>query len=154
MNPTENAGDTAGGPWVVFALLSALFGGLTAILAKIGIKGVNSDLATAIRTVIIVIFAWGIVVARDQLGGIRHLTPTNWIFLGLSGLATGASWICYFRAISLGPVSHVAPIDKLSFVIAAVIGIIFLKEKASPTFIAGVALIVAGVLLTLYPFKG
>ncbi len=137
----------------MYALLSALFGGLTAILAKAGIKGVNSNLATALRTLVIVAFAWGIVVATGEVKGIGGLTRANWIFLGLSGAATGASWLCYFRALSLGEVSRVAPIDKLSFVIAAVLGVLLFQEKVTRTFVAGLLLIVAGVLLTLYPSK-
>ena len=144
MNTTSSAPT-----WVVFALLSALFAGMTAILAKFGIQGVNSNLATAIRTVVIVIFAWGIVLARGELQGIKELTGRNWLFLILSGFATGASWICYFRALSLGPVSKVAPIDKLSFVIAVVFGLILFQEKVTWQLGVGVALIVAGVLFTL-----
>jgi transporter family protein len=144
-----DAGRVVGGTWVVYALLSALFAGLTAILAKAGIQGVNSNLATAIRTVVIVVFAWGIVLARGEVSGARQLTPTNWLFLVLSGFATGASWLCYFKALSLGPVSRVAPIDKLSFVIAVVLGVVLFREKITWQLGAGVALIVAGVLLTL-----
>ena len=135
--------------WVIFALLSALFAGMTAILAKFGIQGVNSNLATAIRTVVIVLFAWGIVLARGELQGIKELTGRNWLFLILSGFATGASWICYFRALSLGPVSKVAPIDKLSFVIAVVFGLILFHEKVTWQLGVGVALIIVGVLFTL-----
>ncbi len=136
-------------PYIFYALLSALFAGLMAVLAKAGMAGVNSNLATALRTVVIVAFAWGIVLFRQEAGGIKSLTPQNWLFLGLSGIATGASWLCYFRALSLGPVSRVAPIDKLSFVIAVVLGLIVFREKFSWTFGAGVALIASGVLLTL-----
>ena len=136
-------------PYVFYALLSALFAGATAILAKIGIKDVSPNLATAIRTVVVVAFAWGIVLYGRETSGIKDLTRQNWLFLGLSGIATGASWLCYFRALSLGPVSRVAPIDKLSFVIAVVLGLILFKEKFSWTFGAGVALIAGGVLLTL-----
>jgi transporter family protein len=145
----EDEGRTSGMTWAVYALLSALFAGLTAVLAKAGIQGVNSNLATAIRTVVIVVFAWGIVLARSEAGGLRQLTSTNWLFLVLSGFATGASWLCYFKALSLGPVSRVAPIDKLSFVIAVVLGLILFREKVTWQLGAGVALIVAGVLLTL-----
>lgn len=145
----DSATITSAPTWAIFALLSALFAGLTAVLAKIGIQGVNSNLATAIRTVVILVFAWGIVLARGDAVGIRELTPKSWLFLALSGVATGASWLCYFRALSLGPVSHVAPIDKLSFVIAVVLGILLFRERVSWQLGAGVALIVAGVLLTL-----
>jgi transporter family protein len=149
MNAAGNTGDTANSSWLLFALLSALFAGMTAILAKAGIKGVNSDLATALRTIVIVVFAWGIVLARGEAAGMRQLTPTNWTFLFLSGLATGASWLCYFRALSLGPVSHVAPIDKLSFVIAVALGILIFREKLTPYLALGVCLIVVGVWCTL-----
>ena len=135
--------------YVFYALLSALFAGATAILAKSGIKGVPPNLATAIRTLVVVAFAWGIVLYGRETGGIKNLTPQNWLFLGLSGIATGASWLCYFRALSLGPVSRVAPIDKLSFVIAVVLGLVLFKEKFTWTFGAGIALIASGVLLTL-----
>lgn len=135
--------------WAVYALLSAVFAGATAVLAKLGIQGVNSNLATAIRTVVIVVFAWGIVLARGETTSVKQLTPANWTFLVLSGLATGASWLCYFRALSLGPVSRVAPIDKLSFVIAVVLGLLLFREKVTLTFVCGVALIAAGVLLTI-----
>jgi len=135
--------------WVLFALLSALFAGLTAVLAKVGIQGVNSNLATAIRTLVIVVFAWGIVLARGEAQGIGQLTGKNWLFLCLSGVATGASWLCYFRALSLGPVSRVAPVDKLSFVIAVLLSLIVFHEKVTWQLGVGVALIVAGVLFTL-----
>lgn len=135
--------------WAIFALLSAIFAGMTAILAKFGMQGVNSNLATAIRTIVILVFAWGIVLARGETVGMKELTGRNWTFLILSGFATGASWLCYFRALSLGPVSRVAPIDKLSFVIAVVFGLLLFHEKLTWPLGAGVALIVAGVLLTL-----
>lgn len=137
--------------WTIYALLSAIFAGATAILAKMGIQGVNPNLATAIRTVVIVVFAWGIVLARGEADGLRRLTPTHLTFLVLSGLATGASWLCYFRALSLGPVSRVAPIDKLSFVIAAVLGLILFREKLTWTFALGLVMIAGGVLMTLIP---
>lgn len=136
-------------PYVLYALLSALFAGMTAILAKAGMQGVPSNLATAVRTVVVVAFAWGIVLFRGEAVGLKNLTGQNWLFLVLSGFATGASWLCYFRALSDGPVSRVAPIDKLSFVIAVVLGLILFHEKFSWTFAAGVVLIVGGVLLTL-----
>jgi transporter family protein len=136
--------------WAVYALLSALFAGLTAVLAKVGMQGVNSNLATALRTVVVVVFAWAIVLARGEATEIKHLTPLNWTFLGLSGLATGASWLCYFRALSRGPVSRVAPIDKLSFVIAVLFGLLLFREKFSLAYGAGIVLIVAGVLLTVW----
>ena len=135
--------------WSVWALLSALFAGLTAVLAKVGIVGVNSNLATAIRTSVVLVLAWGIVLGRGEATGIRDLTGKTWLFLVLSAVGTGASWLCYFKALSLGPVSRVAPIDKLSFVLAAVLGVVFLKEKLTLPLAGGIALIVAGVLLTL-----
>lgn len=139
--------------WTIYALLSAVFAAATAILAKIGIQGVNSNLATAVRTLVVVVFAWGIVLARSEAGGLREMAPRTWIFLGLSGIATGASWLCYFRALQMGPVSRVAPIDKLSFVIAAVLGLIVFKEKWTWQLGVGIALIATGVLVTLIPTK-
>ena len=135
--------------WPVYALLSALFAGATAVLAKAGMTGVSSNLATALRTVVVLVFAWGIVLARGEARGIGQLTRQNWLFLALSGLATGASWLCYFRALQLGPVSRVAPIDKLSFVIAVALGLVLFHEKLTWPLGVGVVLIVVGVLLTL-----
>lgn len=135
--------------WSVWALLSAGFAGLTAVLAKVGISGVNSNLATAIRTSVVLVLAWGIVLGRGEGAGIRELSGKTWLFLTLSAVGTGASWLCYFRAIAMGPVSRVAPIDKLSFVLAAVLSVVFLKEKLTLPLAGGIALIVAGVLLTL-----
>src|ERR1700734_189987 len=112
--------------WWIFALLSAFFAALTAIFAKIGIKGVDTDLATAIRTVVILIIAWGIAFARGATTGIGSLNKINWTFLVLSGCATGLSWICYFKALQLGEVSQVAPVDKLSVAIAIVLAVVFL----------------------------
>lgn len=132
-----------------WALLSAAFAGLTALLAKIGIAGVNANLATAVRTGVVLVFAWGIVLARGEAVGLKELSGRTWLFLALSGMATGASWLCYFRALSLGDVSRVAPIDKLSFVLAAGLGILILHEKPTWPLCTGLALIVAGVLLTL-----
>ena len=135
--------------WAIYALLSAVFAGATAILAKVGVQGVPSNLATAVRTVVVLVFAWGIVLARGEAQGLGALTRQTWIFLILSGLATGLSWLCYFRALQLGPVSRVAPIDKLSFVIAVVLGIVLFREKVTWQLGVGAALIAAGVLLTL-----
>jgi transporter family protein len=135
--------------WKYFALLSALFAALTAILAKIGLKGVNSNLATAIRTVVIVILAWGIVAFSGELRGIRTLTRQNLLFLCLSGVATGLSWIFYFRALSTGPVSKVAPIDKLSVALAIVLSAVLLKEPLDGKTIAGGLLIVAGTFVLI-----
>lgn len=117
--------------WLIFALLSAVFAAATSILAKIGIEGVNSNLATAIRTVVVVVMAWGMVFLTNAQGGIAQIGRKSWIFLILSGLATGASWLCYYRALQLGEVSKVVPIDKLSVVITLVLGFVLLHEQVS-----------------------
>jgi len=137
-------------PWLPFALLSAVFAALTAIFAKVGIKDVDSDLATAIRTVVILILAWGIAVGRGATAGLSGLSGRTWLFLVLSGLATGASWLCYFRALKLGPVSKVAPIDKLSVALAIGLAVVFLGEALTWRSALGAGLIVAGsVVLAL-----
>ena len=136
--------------WWIYALLSAVFAALTAILAKIGIKGVDSNLATAIRTVVIVILAWGIVYFRGGLEQIGQLTRTNLIFLGLSGVATGLSWIFYFRALQLGKVSQVAPVDKLSVAIAIVLSVVFLGEKLTWHTGLGAAMFIGGTLVLIF----
>src|SRR5258706_8300705 len=123
--------------WRYFALLSALFAALTAILAKIGLKGVNSNLATAVRTVVIIILAWGIVAFSGELKEVRNLTKQNLLFLVLSGLATGLSWIFYFKALATGPVSKVAPIDKLSLALTICLSVIVLKEPLDGKVIVG-----------------
>ena len=134
-------------PWILFALLSAVFAAATSILAKIGIKGIDSNLATAIRTVVITLFAWGIVWAQGTIRQVGSLNKTTWIFLILSGFATGLSWLFYFRALQLGEASKVVPIDKLSLVLAIIMAIVFLHEKLTlPTFV-GSTLITAGVLV-------
>ena len=133
--------------WFVFALLSAVFAALTSILAKIGIDGVNSNLATAIRTVVVVVMAWGMVFLTNAQGGIWEISRKSWIFLILSGLATGASWLFYYRALQLGEASKVVPIDKLSVVITLVLAAVFLHEKFTPKSIIGCILIGAGTLL-------
>lgn len=115
--------------WFVFALLSAVFAALTSILAKIGIDGVNSNLATAIRTVVVVVMAWGMVFLTNAQSGISEISRKSWLFLVLSGLATGASWLCYYRALQIGEASKVVPIDKLSVVITLVLAFIFLHEQ-------------------------
>lgn len=115
--------------WFVLALGSAVFAALTSILAKIGIDGVNSNLATAIRTMVVVVMAWGMVLLTDAQSGLSEISRKSWIFLILSGLATGASWLCYYRALQLGEASKVVPIDKLSVVIALVLAFVFLHEK-------------------------
>jgi transporter family protein len=133
--------------WFVFALLSAVFAALTSILAKIGIEGVNSNLATAIRTVVVVLMAWGIVFLTNAQGGISGIGKKSWLFLILSGLATGASWLCYYKALQMGEASKVVPVDKLSVVITLVLAFIFLHESFTPKSIAGCVLIGTGTLL-------
>ncbi len=135
--------------WAGYAALSALCAGVTAVLAKLGVSNVPSNVATLVRTVVILLFATAIVAVRGEMAGLRTLTSRNWTFLVLSGIATGMSWLFYFAALKNGPVSRVAPIDKLSFVIALVLGILLLHESAKPTVLVGAALIVGGVLLTL-----
>lgn len=135
--------------WTTLAFLSALFAGLTAVLAKVGIENVPSNLATLIRTVVIVGFAAAIVVGRGEFSHLREISGRSWGFLVLSGVATGLSWLCYFAALKLGPVSGVAPIDKLSFLIAMTLGFLVLGEKVRPLTIVGAALIACGVLLTI-----
>lgn len=131
-----------------WALLSALFAGITAILAKRGVDGVPANLALMVRVAFVLVFSAGLAVATRQ-AVLSSLTQKNWIFLGLSAVATWLSWLCYFRALQGGPVAQVAPIDKLSFVIAMVLGVVVLREKVDAKTVAGAALIVAGVLLTL-----
>jgi transporter family protein len=135
--------------WTGYALLSALFAGATAVLAKIGVQGVPPNLVVAVRTTVVLFFALLLVALTGEGSGLARLTRQNWIFLVLSGFATGASWWCYFRALQLGPVSRVAPIDKLSFVIAVVLGLVFLHEKLTWQLGVGAALIATGVLITL-----
>lgn len=133
--------------WAVFALLSAVFAALTSILAKIGIDGVNSNLATAIRTVVVVAMAWGMVFLTNTQNGIAEISRKSWIFLILSGLATGASWLCYYRALQLGSASKVVPIDKLSVVITLILAFVFLHEDFTTKSIIGCILIGAGTLV-------
>ena len=135
--------------WLWFALGSAVFAALTSILAKIGIEGVNSNLATAIRTVVVVVMAWGMVFLTDAQGGISGISRRSWVFLILSGLATGASWLCYYRALQIGEASKVVPVDKLSVVITLVLAFAFLHEKFTWKSVAGAALITAGTLLMI-----
>lgn len=133
--------------WFVFALLSAVFASLTSILAKIGIDGVNSNLATAIRTVVVVIMSWLMVFITNTQGGIGEISKKSWIFLILSGLATGASWLCYYRALQIGEASKVVPIDKLSVVLTLILAFIFLHEKFTMKSLIGCVLIGAGSLV-------
>lgn len=133
--------------WFWFALGSAVFAALTSILAKVGIDGVNSNLATALRTVVVVVMAWGMVFLTNAQKGISSISQRSWLFLILSGLATGASWLCYYRALQLGPASKVVPIDKLSVVITLVLAFVFLHEKFTVKSAIGCLLIGTGTLL-------
>lgn len=133
--------------WLVLAILSAVFAALTSILAKVGIDSVDSNLATAIRTVVVVFVAWAMVFITNAQSGISDISRKSWVFLILSGLATGASWLCYYKAIQLGDVSKVVPIDKLSVVITLVLAFVFLHEKFTPKSAIGCALIGAGTLV-------
>lgn len=133
--------------WAILAVLSAVFAALTSILAKIGIEGVNSNLATALRTGVVLIMAWAMVFITNAQSGLGSISRKSWIFLILSGLATGASWLCYYKAIQLGDVSKVVPIDKLSVIITLVLAFIFLHEKVNAKSLIGCALIAAGTLI-------
>lgn len=133
--------------WFVFALLSAIFAALTSILAKVGISGVNSNLATAIRTVVVVVMAWGMVFLTNAQKGISDIGAKSWLFLILSGLATGASWLCYYKALQIGDASKVVPVDKLSVVITLVLAFVFLHEKFTVKSLTGCILIALGTLL-------
>src|SRR3954468_17886694 len=132
--------------WLVWALLSALFAAATAILAKIGVAGIDSNLATAIRTTVVLVFTWAIAIALGKHNAIAAIASRSWAFLALSGIATGLSWLCYFRALQLGPASAVAPIDKLSVVLVIIAAAVFLGEPFSLTTAIGGGLILAGVL--------
>lgn len=133
--------------WALFALGSAVFAALTSILAKMGIEGVNSNLATAIRTVVVVLMAWGMVFLTGAQSGLSGIGKKSWLFLILSGLATGASWLCYYRALQIGEASKVVPIDKLSVVITLVLAFVFLHETFTVRSAVGAVLITAGTLL-------
>ena len=133
--------------WAVFAVLSAVFAALTSILAKIGIDGVNSNLATAIRTMVAVAMAWGMVFLTHTQSGITEISKKSWLFLILSGLATGASWLCYYRALQMGEASKVVPIDKLSVVITLVLAFVFLHEEFTAKSLIGCILIGVGTLV-------
>ena len=133
--------------WFIFALLSAIFAALTSILAKVGIDGVNSNLATAIRTVVVVVMAWGMVFLTNAQNGITEISRKSWIFLILSGLATGASWLCYYKALQIGDASKVVPIDKLSVVITLVLAFVFLHEEFTIKSLVGCILIGIGTLI-------
>ena len=133
--------------WFVLALLSAIFAALTSILAKVGVEGVNSNLATAIRTVVVVVMAWGMVFLTQAQSGITKISRKSWMFLILSGLATGASWLCYYKALQLGNASKVVPIDKLSVVITLILAFVFLHEQFTAKSLVGCILIGIGTLV-------
>ena len=133
--------------WFILALGSSLFAALTSILAKIGIDGVNSNLATAIRTFVVLVMSWGMVFLTNAQSGIADISRRSWLFLILSGLATGASWLCYYKALQLGEASKVVPIDKLSLVITMVLAAVILHEQFTPKSIIGCVLIAGGTLL-------
>ena len=133
--------------WLFFAILSSVFAAMTSVLAKLGIEGVNSNLATAIRTAVVLLMSWGMVFLTNAQKGLGQISQKSWLFLILSGLATGASWLCYYRALQIGEASKVVPIDKLSVVITLVMAFVFLHEQATPKSIAGCILIGAGTLL-------
>ncbi len=133
--------------WVVFAVLAAIFAALTSVLAKLGIDGVNSNLATAVRTVVVVAMAWGMVFITNTQGGIVDISKKSWIFLILSGLATGASWLCYYRALQMGHASKVVAIDKLSVVLTLILAVLFLHEKFTPKSAIGCVLMAVGAIL-------
>ena len=133
--------------WLLFALLSAAFAALTSIFAKVGIEGVNSNLATALRTGVVLLMSWAMVFITNASGGIMDISKKSWIFLILSGLATGASWLCYYKALQMGTVSKVVPIDKLSVVFTIVLAFIFLKDDVTVKSVIGCILIGAGTLV-------
>ena len=133
--------------WMVLALLSAVFAALFSILAKIGIEGVNSNLAAAIRTVVVVIMSWGMVFLTNAQGGISSISQKSWIFLILSGLATGASWLCYYKALQIGEASKVVPIDKLSIIFTIVLAVLVLHETVTTKAMVGCAFIAMGTLM-------
>lgn len=133
--------------WFVFAILSAVFAALTSILAKVGIEGVNSNLATAIRTIVVVMMAWGMVFLTHVQGGISEISKKSWCFLILSGLATGASWLCYYKALQIGDASKVVPVDKLSVIITLILAFVFLHEEFTVKSMIGCLFIGVGTLL-------
>ena len=135
--------------WAIFAILSAIFAALTSILAKVGIEGVNSNLATAVRTIVVVLMAWFMVFVTGNLNGIIDISKKSWLFLILSGLATGASWLCYYKALQLGEASKVVPIDKLSIVITIILAFIFLGEQITLKTLIGCCLIIIGTFVMI-----
>ena len=136
--------------WLIFALASAIFAALTAILAKVGVDGVNSNLATAIRTAVVLLMAWAMVFLTNAQSGVTEISRRSWLFLILSGLATGASWLCYFKALQVGDVSKVTPVDKLSLVFTVILAAIFLHESFTLKTAVGCLLITAGTLLMIF----
>ena len=135
--------------WFIFAILSAIFAALTSILTKIGIEGVNSNLATAVRTIVVVLMAWLMVFVTGSQNGLMDISKKSWIFLILSGLATGASWLCYYKALQIGEASKVVPIDKLSIVITVALAFLFLGEQITLKTLIGCSLIVAGTFVMI-----
>ena len=135
--------------WFIFAILSAVFAALTSILAKVGIDGVNSNLATAVRTIVVVLMAWVMVFITNAQSGLFEISKKSWIFLILSGLATGASWLCYYKALQIGEASKVVPVDKLSVVITLILAFVFLHESFTFKSLIGCVLITAGTLIML-----
>ena len=148
MNPVANEEEET--MWAVFAIGSAVFAALTSILAKVGISGVNSNLATAVRTVVVLLMSWGMVFVTGAQHGITEISRKSWLFLILSGLATGASWLCYYKALQLGEASKVVPIDKLSVVITLVLAFVFLHEQFTTKSLIGAVLITAGTLMMVW----
>ncbi len=133
--------------WILWSLLSALFAGITAVLAKVGVEGVNSHLATAVRTTVVLVFTWGIALVAARPAAMAEFTKKTWLFLALSGAATGLSWLCYFRALQLGEASRVAPVDKLSVLFAIVFAAVFLKERLTLQHTLGGLLILSGAIV-------
>lgn len=144
---SESAREGRAGMWFAFALGSAVFAALTAILAKVGIEGVDSNLATAVRTLVVLVMAWAIVLVTGVQGGLASISAKSWIFLVLSGLATGASWLCYYRALQLGQASLVVPIDKLSLVITLVLAVVLLREQLTARGVVGAVLVTIGAIV-------
>lgn len=136
--------------WILWALLSAAFAAATALLAKVGVEGIDSNLATAIRTTVVLVFTWAIAIGLEKHHAIQQIGRRSWVFLVLSGICTGASWLCYFRALKLGPVSSVAPIDKLSVVLVVLCAWLFLGESMSLLKIGGVSLIAIGAVMLIF----
>jgi transporter family protein len=136
--------------WLLWSLLSALFAAATAILAKVGVQGIGSNLATAVRTTVVLVFTWTLAIATSEHQALRHISQRSWLFLTLSGIATGLSWLCYFRALQLGQASKVAPIDKLSVVLVILFAAMFLGEQLTPMKLLGGALIAGGAVVLVF----